>query len=299
MTQQQVIFTVGLPSSGKSTWANKWSSEKGYETFRKISCRDDIRMHLSEASNRADVPRDKNFEKQVTLYQEEQISEYLFSNYDVCAADTNLNPSTLHRLTHLVKDYSEDVEIIINDSFLDVPLPEIFKRNSKRGSEYVPEDAIFTMWEKYIKGRSFIEQDKLSKPDCVVFDIDGTLAIMGDRSPYEWDKVGLDTLNKPVASLLNAYYESRYYDIIIVSGRDGICKSRTEDWLIDNSILYTHVFMREPGDSRVDWEVKEEILRNKILPKYHVNMWVDDRQQVVLRMRELGIPVAQVDFGRF
>ena len=39
--------------------------------------------------------------------------------------------------------------------------------------------------------------------DAFIFDLDGTLALMGDRGPFHWDRVGEDKVNEPVRYILN------------------------------------------------------------------------------------------------
>jgi hypothetical protein len=57
--------------------------------------------------------------------------------------------------------------------------------------------------------------------------------------------------------------------------------------------------MRPTGDNRKDSLVKEEILRNEILPNYYVEFALDDRQQVVDHLRGMGLTVFQVAPGNY
>jgi hypothetical protein len=57
--------------------------------------------------------------------------------------------------------------------------------------------------------------------------------------------------------------------------------------------------MRETGDNRKDSIVKEEIYNRDILPEYYVSFVLDDRQQVVDALREMGLQVWQVARGDF
>ena len=45
--------------------------------------------------------------------------------------------------------------------------------------------------------------------------------------------------------------------------------------------------MRKTWDKRKDYEVKEEIYRNEIFPKYDVRFVLDDRKQVVDHLRSM------------
>lgn len=141
-------------------------------------------------------------------------------------------------------------------------------------------------------------------PDCVICDIDGTLAIMGDRSPFEWEKVGIDTVNEPVADLLcmvEAWgMEQHENKIIILSGRDGSCRQETLDWLHAHGIPFTELYMRKAKDNRKDAIIKRELYEEHILGKYNVSFILDDRDQVVaLWRKDLGLPCFQVNYGSF
>lgn len=57
--------------------------------------------------------------------------------------------------------------------------------------------------------------------------------------------------------------------------------------------------MRPAGDQRDDRIVKEEIYRREIEGKYNVRFILDDRDKVVRRWRELGLPCFQVADGDF
>jgi hypothetical protein len=68
------------------------------------------------------------------------------------------------------------------------------------------------------------------KTPAIMVDVDGTLALMHHkRSPFDWDKVGMDLPNKSVITLVNnlyklreiAYCASEEIAILIMSGRDG------------------------------------------------------------------------------
>ena len=129
-----------------------------------------------------------------------------------------------------------------------------------------------------------------------IFDIDGTLAIRGDRDPFDYTRVGDDTLNKAVDICL--YHLGEDYNIIICSGREGICKAETEQWLHSNKIYYSELHMRKEGDYRADYIVKEEMWREIIKDNYIVGMF-DDRLQVINHARKLGFTVFDVAGNTF
>jgi hypothetical protein len=152
------------------------------------------------------------------------------------------------------------------------------------------------------------KENETELPWCQIYDIDGTLAIRGDRGPYDWDRVGEDNVNEAVQHLLKTYYyaalhnqddpDPHTYDdeIIFLTGRKEICRDATESWLIENipDFYYTPVFMRKDDDNRDDVIVKEEMYNEHIKGKYQVRFVVDDRPKVCRMWRSLGLPVFQV-----
>jgi hypothetical protein len=90
------------------------------------------------------------------------------------------------------------------------------------------------------------------------------------------------------------------YKIIFASGREDSCRAETARWLKDRcGIRAFSLYMRKTGDNRKDSIVKEEIYKNDILPEYYVAFVLDDRQQVVDALREIGLTVFQVAPGKF
>lgn len=132
--------------------------------------------------------------------------------------------------------------------------------------------------------------------DAYIFDIDGTLAIRGDRSPFNWSKVGLDTVNEPVRKVLDRLEID--FPIIILSGRDEVCREETEKWLRDNSIKYDELHMRPKNNNEKDSIIKRRIY-DDIKNRYNILGVFDDRNQVVEMWRSLGLTCFQVAEGNF
>lgn len=136
----------------------------------------------------------------------------------------------------------------------------------------------------------------MSSP-AIIVDLDGTLALIGDRSPYDADDCGLDTVNPAVAAVIG-WAAAAGNAIILVTGRGLKASHRkyTEQWLTWNNIHYDELFMRRPGDSRPDHVVKAEIYRCRIEENHDVLFVLDDRRSVVRMWREeFGLTVFQVD----
>lgn len=87
---------------------------------------------------------------------------------------------------------------------------------------------------------------------------------------------------------------------IFCSARPDDYRKVTEEWLCENGVgCYDRLIMRGRNDYRRDDLVKEQMLDFEILPRYKIEFWCDDRDQVVSKIRSRGIPVFQVAPGEF
>jgi uncharacterized HAD superfamily protein len=140
--------------------------------------------------------------------------------------------------------------------------------------------------------------------NAVIFDIDGTLAVMGDRSPYDGEAVWKDTPNYDVATALNLHREAQH-TIYIVSGRDEVYREVTEKWLDSHGIKYDELLMRptEEGNKREDSIIKHELFNKHIRPLgYRILGVYDDRHRVLRMWRQLGLTTFHIngpDAGNF
>lgn len=132
----------------------------------------------------------------------------------------------------------------------------------------------------------------------VVVDIDGTLARRGDRSPYDWRRVGEDRPNTPVITTVAAL-SAAGHPIVIVSGRKARCRDQTAAWLREHLPFPTlALHMRASHDNRPDVDVKREI-HDRHLAGRQILCVFDDRDGVVALWRELGHACFQVAPGDF
>ena len=83
-------------------------------------------------------------------------------------------------------------------------------------------------------------------------------------------------------------------------------KERTEEarqgtinFLEKNGFKFDVIYFRANGDYRRDSEVKTEIYRNSIEPRWDVEFVLDDRNQTVRAWRTLGLKCLQVSEGDF
>jgi hypothetical protein len=120
---------------------------------------------------------------------------------------------------------------------------------------------------------------------------------MGDRSPYDGEKVWMDTPNADVVRALNLHIEAGH-TIYIVSGRDEVYREVTEKWLADNGIQYDALLMRptEQGPKREDSIIKHELFNKHIRPLgLRIVGVYDDRHRVLRMWRQLGLTTFHVN----
>ena len=284
----KVIITKGLPASGKSTWAREYVAE--HPEFVIVE-KDQIRKDGSLFKGGVYVHK-RGDESIVVKERDRRIRHALQSDKSVIVSDTNLVQKHIAQISAIARQNNAVVEI---KEFLDVPLAELIERDSKR-DDSVGEQVIRRMFHENVKTLpTFLKYDP-ELPFAVVSDLDGTLTLgPKDRSPYEWHKVGNDDINLGVAHMLDGVRVINHAKVFIFSGRDGICRPETEDWLERNDIEYDLLVMREIDDSRSDEIVKAEFIEEHIKGKYNVLIWFDDRVRVANMLRDVyGINVAQL-----
>lgn len=290
----KVILTRGCPASGKSTWAkNKVNESNG--SYKRVN-RDDLRAML-DPDGKGSYNYSKSNEKFVTVAQDALILKALESGRHVIVDDTNFGTKVYDRIKALVKGLN--VKIEINDSFIDVPLDELIRRDNARANG-VGKDVIMKFYNKYLKPKAPASIPyNIDLPDAIICDLDGTMSLMTNRSPYEWKKCIDDDVNLPVSHLVKLE-RSHGTKIIFFSGRSDIAKEETEQWLkAYGQGEYEMLHMRKDDDFRKDDIVKKEFYENFAKGKYNIKYVLDDRDQVVKLWRSLGLPCFQVNFGDF
>ena len=139
-------------------------------------------------------------------------------------------------------------------------------------------------------------------PHAVICDVDGTVALRGDRGAYDYSSVHPDLPNKPIIEVVHRLVGD-YREIIFVSGREDSCYDQTCAWLQKHLGFFfldsVCLFMRKTGDYRTDATVKREIYEKYIEDNYQVDYVLDDRTQVVEMWRSLGLVCLQVANGDF
>lgn len=290
---QKLIMMKGLPASGKTTLAKIMVNEAQTNTIKRVN-KDDLRDMLDSSK------WSKGNEDFVLKARDEIILAALNAGKSVISDDTNFEPKHEARLRALAK-IPEGRNIKFEVKFIDVDVETCVQRNLRR-IKPVPESVIRSMHRKFLKDTEAppppppVLEDK---PWCIVVDLDGTLAHMVDRGPYEPLKAASDKVDETLNSLL-WFYEDAGYDLVFVSARDGSGYDVAHDWLIEKGgFMEPNLIMRDAGDNRKDAIVKEEIYETCIKPNYNVHLVFDDRDQVVSMWRSKGLTCYQVADGNF
>ena len=152
--------------------------------------------------------------------------------------------------------------------------------------------------------------------DTVIFDLDGTLALIDDRralatkdnGKMDWDvffdpsNIDLDLPNDPVIKMAQLL-DGQGFKIVIFSGRSKATKDVTKDWLNKFGVPFNILKMRPTGngfqfmpDDKLKKKWLDDIFGDN---KDRILCVFDDRQKVVNMWRDNGIDCFQVADGNF
>lgn len=283
-----VWLTIGISSSGKTTWATDKSNKLGWYDIN----RDHIRLNIiNDGITWKEYKFNKTNESKVSEIAIELFDDAVErGNNNIIISDTNLNEKYRNTWFERAESAGYEVEIVE----FPITFVEACKRNELRHNG-IPRHRLYQqyqLWNEYI-GRNIYVADK-SKPPAILVDIDGTVAERHDRSPFEWMKVGQDKPRTFVIDLIKSYWNNKVdCELIFLSGRDEVCRHETMEWIDEHiGIMYQSInlHMRKKDDMRKDTLVKEEIFWNSIADNYNVVAVFDDRKCVVDMWNEIGLP---------
>lgn len=290
---KKVIITKGLPASGKTTWA-KGMVEK--EHYKRIS-KDDLRLMLDNSR------WSKENEKIIVSCRNKILIELLQSGVNVIVDDTNFEHKHWEDVKEIVDLHNTfnaktpKNMYCLEEKFFDADVEDCVKRDLKRTIS-VGEKVIRGMYDKYLKPKSDCYLPDASLQRAIICDLDGTLALLNGRDPYEPDTVINDELNIPVAEAVKSLL-AHGYQVIFMSGRFEKYRNETTEWLSKNGFNEGKLLMRADNDTRRDAIIKRELFDKHVRDYYNVTLVLDDRQQVVDMWRNLGLSVFQVADGKF
>ena len=151
-----------------------------------------------------------------------------------------------------------------------------------------------------------------NKKNTIIFDLDGTLAIVDKRrelatksnGKMDWDiffdpeNISLDEPNWPVVKVARMFDKNKF-DVVIFSGRSDRTIDATVTWLNNHSIPFELIAMREKKEHFVPDEILKKEWLDTLVNVDDVFAVFDDRQKVVDMWRKNGLTTFQVDKGDF
>jgi predicted kinase len=305
MNKEQLIYiTIGLPGSGKTTWSSELERtiNKNYPNDKCIRINnDDIREIFSLNKDGSKQPWSPKFEKEVQSEFNSRMKLSLDLGWDVILDNTYLNPKTYQKLRENLKQNWPHVKVIVQD-FTSVPLETCIERDENRkakGERSVGVEVIMRLWSQFLKPHIIPPPYIENVPSTIIVDLDGTLAIVGDRNVYDASNCDVvDTPNPAIVNMLQLYKRNSQ-DVVIsfMSGRMDKYKDPTLRFLKKCGFNVLHgdwnhnLFMRKTGDARHDYIVKRELYETHIKGKYNVLFCLDDRPSIVRLWKTLGLMV--------
>jgi predicted kinase len=287
----KLVITCGTSGSGKSTYAQSLVKQ-GWVNIE----RDKIRF--DEYCNGMEDWRLYKFNKaredKVSAIALGQWCSAVYEHKNVIVSDTNLKKKYHDYWKQRAEIAGYEFEVV----YFDITLEEAYKRDTHRGGKAVGRDVLNRQWKDWLEiteAKKYVPDE--TKPRTIVSDVDGTVAKMVSRGPFDWKKVGEDAPRWKIIHLVESLALTGNYELVFVSGRDGSCYEETKKWLDDYIRLPFTLYMREAGDMRKDTIIKEEILFNQLADRYNIEYWFDDRNSVVRKLKDLGINVIDVSEG--
>lgn len=317
----KMFILRGLPGCGKSTKAREIQKEHGGRIAER-----DIFRHLIYGKYHGEGID----EKVITEAQRAFVEEGLRFGENVIISDMNLKHAYVKAWVELAWEHKAEIEIV---DMTNVPWDTVVWRNNNDDrydeGKVVPFDVIVDLHQRFVKGKGYPlpvmmtgakrEDERrfetyvpdTSKPRAIIVDIDGTIARMVARGPFDEHLVHTDELIESVGAMVE-HAAFNDINIIFMSGRTDGCYEATEKWLVDKLPFLGYSF---GGVNEFDWDlimrrsvedrgrpddiVKYELFRRHVAHRYNVLYCIDDRNKVVKMWREIGLTVAQVAEGDF
>lgn len=299
----QLLILIGAPGSGKSTFAKYFIRTE--ENWMRL-CRDDFRtMHFTYSN--------------LPSHEEGLITDMLDASIEVllrkrCNVLLDATHCRAEYLNHYIDKFNHLADISFKVFELDAKtIAERCEKRYKETGKFIPANVqrrytkeledlkkVFDFSPRPLKDNRvlMISQD-VTLPRAIICDLDGTLALITNRNPFDASNCEKDELNTAVANTLKVFAQSGY-QVLLVSGREDCFRGPTLRFLENHEIPYHQLWMRKSKDFRKDSIIKEEIYKQQIENKYFIEFVLDDRDQVVdLWRKDLKLPCFQVNYGSF
>lgn len=128
----------------------------------------------------------------------------------------------------------------------------------------------------------------------IICDIDGTIAILGDRDYRDMTTVANDGVNMTVRAIVRAFADD--HSIVFMTGRTEDARQDTESWFKENGIPYDLLIMKSADEQLKNVQFKE-MAYGRLLeanPKTKVTLALDDYSAVIEMWESKGIMTARV-----
>ena len=292
---KKLIILQGPPASGKSTWTKKFMEENSSTSF--VVSRDAIRHSMGDYNHL--------HEDEVTRIEEAQTKEQMkIGTLNIINDGTNLNPKHLPRWEKMAKKYGYEIEY----KQFHVSIEEAIKRDQNEDREHHVGKSVIKRFYKMYFPEEYKDyttltinpyrvpiNDKL--PKCVICDIDGTVAWMQGRSPYDWKRVGEDKYDERMFQVLNSFLRADV-DIIFISGREGTtqCYNDTLEWIKKKLVGYDKfkLYLPKEKDYRGGVVTKKELYEKYVKDYYDVICVFEDSEKMANIWRSIGLLCCQV-----
>ena len=295
----KAIFTVGVSASGKTTWAKEYCKETRSVNINRDDIRTSILISEGSISDPAYIWTKWSFkrESEVNSVVNDQIMKAKQIGADVVFSDTNLNQGRLKSAIEKMESLGYECEV----KYFVIPGVDVAIKRDRKRSPCVGENVIRNQWKQWlalgeeVTGiRPYIKNKNL--PTAIVVDIDGTIADYGDhRGPFEWDKVHLDDPRREIISIVRAMRADTKAKVIVLSGRDSICRAATLDW-IEKFVHFDdfELYMRPHSSMEKDRIVKEKLFFDHVADRFSVMFAIDDRKQMIHFWNDIGVTCVNV-----
>ena len=278
----------------------------------------------------------QEYEKIITDTRNYLIRDAMKRGKNIIVDNVNANRRHFDDVCKIAKSVNVDVQVFEKPFY--VELDELLARDAKREGKAKVGEEVIRKWYKelgktqfrHYKPRVEIYNERRGNlnqtvegpvwydnlPVAVLCDLDGTLALIHDRSPYDASNCDIKDLpNTPVIETIKAHH-AQGRKIIFCSGREDKYRPETIRFIekhcrdicnhidcdnvgVDLGPIPYELHMRKTDDFRKDAIIKEEIYREHIEGKVNVLCVLDDRNQVVDFWRSLGLTCFQVAPGDF
>ncbi len=301
-------LTRGLPASGKTSWARALVASRPPGSIVRVN-RDDLRRMTTDPAYGTPVPA---VERRITDLQWVLVREALRDGLDVVVDDMNLRAGPARRWLALAAATEAQVHV----EYVDTDVEECVRRDRARtGPEHVGEAVIRDLAARFLEpstGRppelappvpravdGVPYRPAAGTPGAVLVDVDGTVALRGDRDPHDTSRYADDGPHDAVIACVRAMATAGYR-VVVCSGRSEEHRAVTAAWWDEHvGVPVEALLMRPAGDARDDAVVKLELFDAHVRAAFDVVAVFDDRDRVVRAWRGIGLTVLQVADGDF